>query len=202
MKSSEVAELVRQLTSVDIATADVERCTKVLHGLSRVVAWAEARKIGVARQLAALAVESPEISPEHVVATATRVSLGQAMEPFKRATTIEALPEFGEALVDGLVSAAHVDVVASAFAKLDDDGQRRFATRGEFLADVARRTTPGEFARTVRAEVLRTQRGDGLERLRRQQQATYLKTWVDQASGMWCLHGEFDPETGARLHNR
>lgn len=202
MESAEVVELVRQVAATDMATADVECCTQVLRGLSRVVAWAEAGKIGVARQLAALAVESPAISPEHVVATATRVSLGQAMEPFKRATTIEALPEFGEALAEGLVSAAHVDVVASAFGKLDADEQHHFATRGEFLAGVARRSTPGEFARTVRTEVLRTQRGDGLERLRRQQQATYLKTWVDQASGMWCLHGEFDPETGARLHNR
>ena len=202
MESSEVAELVRQLAAIDIATADVERCTQVLHGLTRVVAWAEAGKIAVARQLAALALKSPAISPEHVVATATRVSLGQAMEPFKRATTIEALPDFGEALAEGSVSAAHVDVVAAAFAKLDVDDQNRFAARSEFLAGVARRSTPGEFARTVRAEVLRTQRGDGLERLRRQQQATYLKTWVDQASGMWCLHGEFDPETGARLHNR
>ncbi len=202
MKSSEVVELVRQLAATDIATADVECCTEVLHGLSRVVAWAEAGKIAVARQLAALALESPAISPEHVVATATRVSLGQAMEPFKRATTIESMPEFGEALAEGFVSAAHVDVVASAFAKLDVDDQDRFAARSEFLAGVARRSTPGEFARTVRAEVLRTQRSDGLERLRHQQQATYLKTWVDKASGMWCLHGEFDPETGARLHNR
>jgi hypothetical protein len=29
-----------------------------------------------------------------------------------------------------------------------------------------------------------------------------LKTWVDQVTGMWCVKGEFDPETGARLHQR
>jgi hypothetical protein len=50
--------------------------------------------------------------------------------------------------------------------------------------------------------VLRVQRGDGLDVLRRQQKATYLKTWIDQISGMWCIRGEFDPETGARLNTR
>jgi len=38
--------------------------------------------------------------------------------------------------------------------------------------------------------------------LRHQKRATYLKTWVDKVSGMWCMHGEFDPETGVRLHGR
>ena len=74
--------------------------------------------------------------------------------------------------------------------------------RGDVLAAVAERSTPGEFARTVRPRSCACQRGDGLDRLRRQRQATSLKTWVDQASGMWCLRGEFDPETGARLHRR
>ena len=45
-----------------------------------------------------LAAESPAIFPEHVVAESTRVSLGQALEPFKRASTIEAFPCFGDAL--------------------------------------------------------------------------------------------------------
>jgi uncharacterized protein DUF222 len=149
-----------------------------------------------------LAAETPSIFPEHVVATATRVSLGQALQPFKRATAVDTVPPFGEALAEGSVSVAHVDVIAGAVAKLDGDDRQRFAARGEFLAGIAQTTTPAEFARTVRAEVVRAQRGDGLARLRRQQQATYLKTWVDQGSGMWCLKGEFDPETGARLHNR
>ncbi len=202
MKESEVVELVHQLAATDLSCASVECCTQVLQGLSRVVAWAEARKIAVVQRLAALGASSPAVFPENVVATATRVSLGQALQPFKRGATIDALPQFGVALADGAVSAAHVDVLVCAVDKLDGDDRQRFLERGDFLAGVAQRSTPGEFARTVRSEVLRSQRGDGLERLRRQKQATYLKTWTDQASGMWCLHGEFDPETGATLHNR
>ncbi len=202
MNETEVVELVEQLAAIDASCADIECCTQVLQGLSRVVAWAEARKVAVARRLAVLAAESPAIFPEHVVATTTRVSLGQALQPFNRATAIDALPQFGDALADGAVSAAHIDVVAGAVNKLDGDDRKRFLARGDFLAGVAQRSTPGEFARTVHTEMLRSQRGDGLARLRRQKQNTYLKTWTDQVSGMWCVRGEFDPETGATLHNR
>ena len=202
MPSPDVVALVEHLAATDVSGGDLECCTQVLQGLSRLIAWAEAGKITVAQRLAALAAESPTIFPEHVVSSATRVSLGQATEPFKRAALIEAMPRFGDALTHGSVSSAHVDVVANAVGKLGADERERFLARADFLAEVAQRSTPGEFARTVRTEVLRSQRGDGLDALRRQKQATYLKTWVDKTSGMWCLHGEFDPETGAGIHNR
>ena len=174
----------------------------MLRDLAQLVAWAESTKLAVAKRLAALAEGSPAISPEHVMASATRVSLGQALEPFRRATAIDAFPQFGDALECGEVSIAHVDVLAGAVRKLDAKDRERFVTRGEFLAGVARQATPGEFARTVRAELLRSKRSDGLDRLRQQKQSTFLKTWVDVASGMWCIRGELDPETGGRLHNR
>lgn len=202
MKSPDAISLVTRLAAVDVRVGDVECCTEVLQLLSRLIAWAEAGKVSVAERLAELATATPAIFPEHVVATATNVSLGQALQPFKRAAAIETLPQFGPALSDGDVSIAHVDVIATAIGKLDSGEQQRLAARGDFLAAVAERTTPGEFARTVRTEILRIQRGDGLDTLARQQRATYLKTWVDHASGMWCLHGEFDPETGARIHSR
>jgi hypothetical protein len=136
------------------------------------------------------------------VGTATRVSLGQALQPFKRARAVEAMPIFGEALAEGTVSAAHVDAVVNAVTRLAGNERDRFVARAGFLAGVAQRSTPSEFARTVRIEMLRCQRGDGLEQLARQKRATYLKTWFDTVSGMWCMHGEFDPETGSRLHSR
>jgi hypothetical protein len=112
------------------------------------------------------------------------------------------MPEFAAALADGAVSVGHVDVITHAVNKLDPADRDRFAARSEFLAGVAERSTVGEFARTVRLELLRTQHDDGLERLARQKRDTYLKTWVDPVTGMWCLRGEFDPETGATLANR
>ena len=202
MNSPDTPELVSWLSGIDIAVADAESCAEVLQGLSRLIAWAESHKVAVAQRLAQLAAESPEIFPEHVVAEATRVSLGRALEPFKRASAIEAFPCFGDALRSGDVSPAHVDVLAGALGKLDDRERDGFVARGDFLASVAQQATPGEFARVVRAELLRSRRGDGLDRLRQQKEATHLKSWVDRTSGMWCIKGEFDPESGARLHNR
>ncbi|MBK5334076.1 MAG: DUF222 domain-containing protein [Ilumatobacteraceae bacterium] len=202
MSSADIANVVGQLSAVDVSADDVECCTRVLHDLSHLIAWAEAGKVSVASRLTGLAAASPAIFPEHVLADATRVSLGQALQPFKRAAAIETMPSFGTALADGEVSVAHVDVIAAAIGKLEPAERDQFAGRGEFLTAIAERSTPAEFARTVRTEMLRLQRGDGLEVLRRQKQATYLKTWVDKTTGMWCLHGEFDPETGGRLHGR
>ncbi|MGZ6992799.1 MAG: hypothetical protein ACXVKJ_16940, partial [Ilumatobacteraceae bacterium] len=140
-------ELVRSLADVDVAGADTECCTRVLQGLSRLIAWAESNKLAVAKRLAALAAESPAIFPEHVVATATRVSLGQALEPFKRVAAIDFFPQFGTALLDGRLSTAHVDVLANAVGKLEGHERARLVARGDFLADVAEHATPGEFAR-------------------------------------------------------
>ena len=56
-----------------------------------------------------------------------------------------------------------------------------------------------EFAKAVRGELRRVCADDGIDRLHRQRQATSLRSWVDRDTGMWCLHGEFDPETGLTL---
>ena len=80
MKSSEIISLVKQLAAVDVLVGDVECCTDVLQGLSRLISWAEAGKVSVAERLAELAAATPAIFPEHVVATATNVSLGQALD--------------------------------------------------------------------------------------------------------------------------
>jgi hypothetical protein len=202
METTGPTQLLEQLAGVTIGCADTHSCKAVLQSVERLIAWAEAVKVTVAARLSELARLRPEISPEHTVADATRVSLGRANEPFRRAAAVEAMPAFGQALAGGDVSVAHVDVVATALGKLHGQDRERFEAREDFLLGVAGHATPGEFARTVRAEVIRCRREDGINRLMRQKQATRLSTWVDQTTGMYHLRGEFDPETGARLHNR
>jgi hypothetical protein len=202
MSSAPAIDLITEIVATDLEAADTESCRAVLHGLTRLIAWAEATKLAVADRLNALHAASAGVDPGQVVADATRVSLTQALQPFQRAETTKAMPMFGKALAGGDVSTAHIDVLTTALGKLDKPGRDRFVSREGFLADVAVRATPTEFARTVRAEVVRSQRGDGIDRLQQQKRATLLKTWVDQGTGMWCVKGEFDPETGARLHQR
>jgi hypothetical protein len=176
----------------------------MLESITRTQAWFEERKLAVVARITALAAEHPEMLPEQVVADTTRVTLARALQPFKRADALALLSHFAPALAAGDVTADHVDVIAHAAAQLSNSNDRdRFAARSEFLAGVAARTNPAEFARTVREEVARAQRDDdGIARLQRQRRATALRWWVDQITGMWCLRGEFDPETGAALQRR
>jgi hypothetical protein len=49
--------------------------------------------------------------------------------------------------------------------------------------------------------VRRITRADGLSRLERLRRDIRVRVWVDER-GMWCLRGQFDPETGVALHQR
>ena len=125
-----------------------------------------------------------------------------ALRAFRRVDAVELLPELGRVFDSGDTSGSHVDLVTRAIKELDADQRAQFADRGQVLATAAVELTPDEFGRVVRAEVRRIQVDDGLDRLLRQQRATRLRTWVDRESGMWCLRGEFDPETGLVLDGR
>ena len=182
--------------------SDASNCSVLLARLNALQSWVESRTLAVTQRLNQLAIETPGIFPEQMVADATRVSLTKASEPFHRVKAVELLPEFGAALTSGAVNVDHVDVLARSVAGLDTATQQRLAERDEFLTDVASRTTSGEFRRTLREEIRRAQNDDGIARLERQRRNTRLRTWIDDATGMWCMHGEFDPETGAILDKR
>ena len=202
MNLEQYAELHTQLSAAALSVSDTAQCATLLAHLNSLRSWVESRSLAVTARLNALAVETPGIFPEQIVADATRVSLNQAIQPFKRAEAVELLPEFGAALSAGAVNVDHVDVVARSVAGLDRDTKQRLATRDGFLTEIASRTTSGEFARTLRSEIRRAQHDDGIATLERQRRNTRLRTWVDRETGMWCLRGEFDPETGAILETR
>ena len=199
-----ISHLGRQLAATDISTSELSECRSLLEEIRRAQAALESHKLAVIDRITELGTQHPEVLPEQIVADATRVTLSKALEPFKRVNAVKLLPDLAPALATGDISTEHVDVVARAVGQLSNDIDRaRFAARSEFLVGVAARTNPTEFGRTVRAELQRAQRdNDGIATLQRQREATSLRTWIDQTTGMWCLHGEFDPETGVTLHRR
>ncbi len=202
MNPSRYSELVEQLAPDVVAVSSSQQCAALLAQLNSLRSWAESRALAVTQRLNALAIETPGIFPEQMVADATRVSLTQATQPFRRAEAVNLLPEFGAALTDGAVNVDHVDVLARCVAGLDSDTKQRLAARDQFLTEVAERTTSAEFARTLRAEIRRAQKNDGIPTLERQRRNTRLRSWIDNETGMWCLRGEFDPESGRILDNR
>ncbi|MGZ4806726.1 MAG: DUF222 domain-containing protein, partial [Ilumatobacteraceae bacterium] len=151
---------------------------------------------------AVLARESPSMFPERVAADAGHVSLIEASKGFNRAKTVQTVPELGVALTAGETSGGHVDVVTRAMRDLDDGQRRQLGERGDVLARAAAVQSRDEFARTLRREVRRLCVDDGMARLERQKRATRLRTWTDRDNGMWCLRGEFDPQTGLILDRK
>ena len=202
MNPKQYAELVIQVSASRLSVSDSAQCAALLGQLNSLRSWIESRSLAVTARLNELAVETPGIFPEQILAEATRVSLSHAIRPFRRAEAVELLPEFGAALSAGQVNVDHVDVLARSIAGLESDTRQRLAERDDFLTEVATRTTSDEFARTLRTEIRRAQRDDGINTLQRQRRNTRLRTWVDRETGMWCLRGEFDPETGAIIETR
>jgi hypothetical protein len=197
-----VVGLVESITAVDLAAADADVVAAVLVDVRRVRGWLDSVEVAAARRLAELAVVSPSMFPERVVADAGRVTLSEASKGFERAKTTGVVPQLAVVLEAGETSAGHVDVVTRAMRTLTPEQRERFAERGDVLALAAAALPRDEFARTVRAEVRRVCADDGIDRLQQQRRNTTVRTWVDRDSGMWCLRGEFDPETGLGLDAR
>jgi hypothetical protein len=197
-----VVGLVETIAGVDWAVADRSAVASALADVRRVRGWLDSVEIRAARRLAELAAACPSMFPEQVAAEAGRVSLTEATKGFQRADTVTSIPELGVVLEAGQASGGHVDVVTRAMRPLTPNQRERLTERGDVLALAATLLPRDEFARTVRDEVRRIHADDGIDRLQRQRRATTLRSWVDRESGMWCLRGEFDPETGALLEHR
>jgi hypothetical protein len=179
-----------------------DRAVDGLAAVDALIGWCEAQR---ARWATVLAAECE--APEVVVAEASRCSTREADRLTKRATTLDAMPSFADALAGGRVAAGHVDALTRGLTSLDTDDQRaRLAAEASRLEHAATVMTPDEFAKRVRREVQRIQAADGGDdadaRLARQRRAARLRTWVDRDSGMWCLTGRFDPLTGLAIHNQ
>jgi hypothetical protein len=182
---------------VDPACRDRDLLSTAVAASARLRAWLDGRDVALATQ-----VEQAVSYPEKVLADASRTSLRDAERTVRRIHTSKVLPQLGEALADGVVSGAHVDVAGRALGQLDPGQRDALIDRAAWLVGVAERSTPDDFRVAMAAEVRRLQADGGMTRLARQRRATRLRTWVDHRDGMWCLAGRFDPETGVRLHGR
>jgi hypothetical protein len=197
-----VVEDVERIAAIDWATADEPAVTRGLTDVRRHRGWLDSMEVAAARRLAELAETSPSMFPERVAADAGRVSLPEASKSFDRAKTTAAIPQMGTALERGETSGGHVDVVTRAMRQLTPDERGQLADRGDELALAASQLSRDEFGRMVRSEIRRIHTDDGIDRLQQQRRNTRLRTWLDRDTGMWCLRGEFDPETGALFESR
>ena len=205
MEVLEVIGMIDRLIRVDVGSSDRAGVEAVLGDTSRVQRWLDSVKVAAARRLRQLAADDATVYAEGAAANATKGSQSETDTLFKRADTADQVPQLADALDDGTVSGAHLDVVARALRGLEPDDRALLAGDGDWLATIAARSTPDQFARAVRQRVNRIRTDNGIARFERQRRATRLRSWTDRDTGMICLRGEFDPESGlallARIHN-
>ena len=191
-----VIEMIDRLAHVDVGLCDQPAVKAVLADTSRVQRWLDAVKVTAARRLRELAAVDATVFPEGAAADATRGSQHETDTLFKRADTTNQIPQLADALDNGTVSGAHLDVVTRALHGLEPADRALLTNDGDWLTALAARLTPDEFTRAVRRYLNRIRSDDGVARFQRQRRATRLRTWTDRDTGMICIRGEFDPETG------
>ena len=192
----DITTLRRLISAVSLSDVAVCRAELVAVGVAR--GLLDARELEIVRRLDELAETDYSLLPEAVVAAASKTSLGSAGRLRDRAGACDAIPELGEALAAGATTGDRIDIVVKAAVGLNDGERAILATHGRRLALAAGEQTASTFRKTVEHVVRQVQADDGLAKLERQTRMARLK-WFTDADGMWCLHGRFDPATGARL---
>lgn len=197
MQLGTVLELVHQVHGVPDGCADRSAVLDALSGVRRLRSWLDSAEMRLAGMLEPL---SPE--PEADNARASKVSKNRAKRPFARKRVADQAPGFGDALDQGDISGEHLDALAKALAAAPEHLRSELARRAEALLSLACMCTADEFADLLRDEAAQLEGDDGTDRLERQRRATRLRKWVDRATGMFRMSGEFDPETGVLLSAR
>lgn len=194
-----VESTVHELCSLDVDSLDLAGIAAANRSLARVQAWLDTLAVRLATRTEALHLEGRCAPAGEVLGGSGGRTRAEGRRIQRRSHLLGQVPALAEALDHGSISAAHVDAVANVAERLDDDTRTALFVHGDLLAATAAAQSPEKFARWCRRLVDRIERDAGIERFERQRRATHLRRWVDSSTGMYVLHGEFDPETGARI---
>ncbi len=197
MQRAQIVKLFDTAVSADATCRDRPLVTDAIAAVTRITAWCESQQIGYARALEAMGA-----MPEDVMATASRSDVRDVERIVKRADTATKAPAFGKALADGQVAAGHLDQLANSLRRLDSAQQTSLLADEQRLVAIAGQSTPGEFARALRAEERRLATDDGMSRLDQQRRAVRLYRRTDMQSGMNIFTLNVDPVTGLKLYNQ
>ena len=198
MRTGEVHELVDRAAKVDASCTDCAVLAAAVADLRRLKSWVEGREVDLVQRIA-------EVSsfPEKSFAEAANTSLRNGGQVLERAQTAASVPELGASLADGRVSGDHVDVLTRTLRGLTPPLREQLIEEGERLAKIAERSTPYEFARSVRETARRLETAsDGLDRLERQKRAIRFSSFIDKETGMGRWQATWDPETMVQLETK
>ena len=195
----DVVGALAALVAVDVAVAGEVELGSAMRGLRRVRGWLDAFEAAVAARSDELGRVGQGRGAESLLIRNGRVSQQQARRTARRAATITAAPALRDALAAGAVSAGHVDVFTEATRRASATGRAALVERQQSLAGLAATQSPEEFAHTCRRITVLADDDGGLSEFQRQRRETRLRRFIDDTTGMFKLHGQFDPELGTRI---
>jgi hypothetical protein len=194
-----IGPVIERLEATDWASLDAGGLASAMRDLARVKGFVAAAEHSAACRAGELAADGSGAPVEDLLGRATRCSRREAQRTARRAEALRSFPAIADLMAKGRIGVEHADAIARAADRLDEQDRPSLLALDAELAVRAASSTPDEFARHVNriADLLAADRG--VERAQRQRRQTRLAKGIDEATGMYWLRGEFDPETGARL---
>ena len=199
MNSSGVSAALEALDGADITAADSAACADLLQHAKRVRGWVDSVEAQVTSRIRTLHATAAAAPAADLHTRCGGVSSAEGKRKERRSEAIDEAPSFGHALASGSIGAEHVDALANATARLDDDTKAALLDlEGDLLSD-ASSMSPEQFGRSCRQLARRLERDQGVERNRRQRRETFLLRKLNMASGMVEGRFAFHPELANQI---
>ncbi|MDQ3738388.1 MAG: HNH endonuclease [Actinomycetota bacterium] len=192
-------EAMTELAATDISGCDGDELERVVMLGRRVRCHLDTIDVQIARRSDQLCDQGHGDPAPIVLGDGGRRTAREARAAAKRAKVCDQLPALEAALADGDVTAAHVDAVAQLAEGLDQQGSERLADVAEALVADATRQPIATFERGCRELKDQLSVDEGVDRFERQRANTKARKWINVTTGMYHLHAELDPESGANV---
>ena len=194
-RTSNPADMLRSVLPGDVDLLDAAEIAVRLGELKRARGVLDAYEVQLTNRLRVLNAAGSSLPPSDVHARCGGLSSKEAKDKQRRAEVLDDAPAVGARLDDGSISAGHVDALANATSRLDDETRDAFFGHDDDLAVDAARMTPEEFGRSCRDLIRLIERDHGIERDRERRRQTRLSKKIEP-DGMYSIHGRFHPELG------
>lgn len=194
-----VGRLVDQLGATDLAVAGPAECADLLRSAKQVRGWLDAQEARITSRMTELHETQGAAPASDVHTRCGGVSAAEGKRKERRSTTLDEAPSFGDALAEGRIGAEHVDALANATSRLDDDVKASLLDGEHDLLASATSMSPEKFGRHVRDRIRTLERDQGLERNARQRRETFLSRRANLATGLVEGRFAFHPELADQI---
>lgn len=198
----DVLGLLEVLHGTDPAVVDHDELALLVGSVAQLRGYLDAYEIRCTRRTCDLAEGGQSESAASMLTRSGHHSTKDAARISDRNAVCEQLDEFEDALTDGRIAGGHLDAVADAMRRLDDDTRAEFVAAAPELLEVAANTGVDAFHREchdLARHLVACQGTSDTEELDRQRANVVVKRWVDRSTGMHHTRLELDPIRDAAI---